>query len=106
MFSADSLGRRPLYPATVSSWFRKIGEVAGVKVRPHQLRHYAATHVAPHLTETEMMGRFGWKTPRMVTRYAEYRRARDTEAAEIMDRKLRLASFDDAPLAEEAASQA
>jgi integrase len=90
LFGADLFGERPLYPSTINGRFRRISEKAEVKVRPHALRHYAATVVAPTLTETEMMGRFGWRSSAMVKRYAEYRAQRDAEAAALMDRALGL----------------
>jgi integrase len=85
LFSPDPIGGRPYHPDTVNVRFKRVANVAGVGVSPHALRHYAATQVAPYLTETEMMGRFGWRTPTMVRRYAEYRAARDAEAAKVMD---------------------
>ena len=90
LFGADLFGERPLYPSTINGRFRRISDKAEVKVRPHALRHYAATVVAPTLTETEMMGRFGWRSSAMVKRYAEYRAQRDAEAAAAMDRALGL----------------
>ncbi len=101
IFSAHPLGEVPLYPSTISARFRRIGkridkenkdkgEPPGVKIHPHQLRHYAATSVAPYLTETEMMGRFGWRTSHMLRRYSEYRAMRDKEAGAVMDRVLNL----------------
>lgn len=90
VFGAGEFGERPLYPSTVNGRFRRISDKAKVTVWPHALRHYAATVVAPTLTETEMMGRFGWRSSAMVKRYAEYRAQRDAEAATMMDRVLGL----------------
>jgi integrase len=91
LYGHDPVGKTPYHPDTVNKRFRDLARKTGITgVTPHGLRHYAATQVAPYLTETEMMGRFGWKTPLMVKRYAEYRAARDAEAAGVMDRVLEL----------------
>jgi integrase len=90
IFSPHDVGERPYHPDSVNARFRKLCKLAEVNISPHELRHYAATQVAPFLTETEMMGRFGWKTNSMVHRYADYLRKRDSEAGAAMDRALRL----------------
>jgi integrase len=104
IFSADPLGCRPLYPSTITARFRKIGKEVGTRVHPHALRHYAATSVAPYLTETEMMGRFGWRTTHMIRRYSEYRAMRDAEAGAVMDRVLGLAPYESETTSEASAS--
>lgn len=86
IFSPDPLGERHYYPQSINTRIRRLAAQQGISnVTPHQLRHYAATKIAPHLTPTEMMGRFGWRDERMVRRYVDYRRTRDAEAAAIMD---------------------
>lgn len=85
LFSADRAGALPYNPDSINARFRRVADRYGVaRVSPHRLRHYAATILAPHLTPTELMGRFGWRSPAMVQRYADYRRAVDTEAARLI----------------------
>jgi integrase len=85
IFSDDVLGSTPYNPDSINARFRRVSKLFGVAlVSPHQLRHYAATILAPHMTSSELMGRFGWRTPAMVQRYADYRRAVDTEAARLI----------------------
>ncbi len=51
-------------------------------LRVHSLRHSSATLVAQQgATTAEMMGRFGWSTPTMATRYSHAVRERDRELA-------------------------
>lgn len=86
IFSPDLLGKMPYHPDSVNARIRKLCKRHDIaNVTPHQLRHYAATKIAPHMPATEVMGRFGWKTQSMVQRYVDYGRARDDEAAAIMD---------------------
>ncbi|HVL82598.1 MAG TPA: site-specific integrase [Actinomycetota bacterium] len=90
---AEATGR-PLYPDTVNNRMERLSLKTGIHVTPHQLRHYAATVVAPFLTETEMQGRFGWKDSRMVRRYAHYRQARDAVASAALGQALGLTRSD------------
>jgi site-specific recombinase XerD len=39
------------------------------KIGPHDLRHTAATHMAPEMSETALMSLFGWNTTAMVRHY-------------------------------------
>ena len=51
-------------------------------LRVHSLRHSSATLAAQNgATTAEMMGRFGWSTAAMVTRYSHAMRERDRELA-------------------------
>lgn len=51
-------------------------------LRVHSLRHSSATLVSQSgATTAEMMGRFGWSTPTMATRYSHAVRERDRELA-------------------------
>ena len=51
-------------------------------LRVHSLRHSSATLAAQSgATTAEMMGRFGWSSPAMVTRYSHALRERDRELA-------------------------
>lgn len=84
-------------PDSINKRFRKIVTETGVRITPHMLRHHAATAVAPFLTETDMMGRFGWRTSTMVRRYVDYKGAKDHEAAEHADRALGMAKKEEAP---------
>lgn len=55
-------------------------------LRVHSLRHSNATLVAQGgATTAEMMGRFGWSSPAMVTKYSHAMKERDKEAANKLD---------------------
>jgi integrase len=66
---------------------RAAGKTAAVAIgrptlRVHSLRHSSATLAAQSgATTSEMMGRFGWATPAMATRYSHAVRERDRELA-------------------------
>jgi integrase len=94
LFSPDVDGRSPLMPDSINKRFRAIVVKTGVRITPHMLRHHAATAVAPFLTETDMMGRFGWRTSTMVRRYVDYKGAKDREAGEHADRALGMSTED------------
>ena len=67
LFSPDALGELPYSPDSVNARIAKVCRRNRIApVSPHELRHYAATILAPHMTPTELMGRFGWKTQTMV----------------------------------------
>jgi integrase len=92
IFSTAVDGSAPYNPDSINARFRRVARIFGVTpVAPHQLRHYAATILAPHMTPTELMGRFGWRTQDMVQRYADYRRTVDSEAARLIGESAALA---------------
>lgn len=84
IFSDDSKGARPYNRDSINARFRLVSEKYGVPVvSAHELRHYAATLLAPHMTSTELVGASA-RTPAMVHRCADYKRTVDGEAARLM----------------------
>jgi integrase len=45
IFSSDGCGKTPWHPDTISKWFHKIADAAGVSTTLHGLRHYNATQM-------------------------------------------------------------
>lgn len=89
LFTADY--RSPWYPTTVTHWWARAREAAGVTgVRLHDLRHFVATELfAGGFDEQTTMRRLGHTNP--VTtgkRYATARPARDAAAAIYLEGRL------------------
>jgi integrase/ribosomal protein L40E len=59
--------------ADVTFWFhvKELGlKILGRRIHPHMFRHTKATRDSKHFTDREMMLRFGWKHPEMVSIYS------------------------------------
>ena len=55
----DEYGRPMSYTAT-RLFLQRLGKKLGIKLHPHLFRHSRATHLANHLTESQLKEFFGW----------------------------------------------
>lgn len=92
IFSSDGFGKTPWNPDTVSHWFRKVAEAAGVRTTLHGLRHYNATQMlSSGIDLRTAAGRLGHSGGGSVTLrvYAHRTRPTDQRAAELLAEQLR-----------------
>ena len=87
MFTAPEGG--PARPAAYSHAWRLAKAATGApqRLRPHDLRHHAATLAArsPGITTKELMARIGHGSPRAALRYQHATRERDEQIAAHLD---------------------
>lgn len=89
---------KPYSPASIRKMFRTLTGIGGL--RPHQLRHFHASHLAANgVPVVEMMGRLGWASSASAKPYIHWMKARDQEAAEAIGDVLRRRDGNVVPIA-------
>ena len=86
----DPTARDPIKPDTLTQAFRRLTARSGVKLRFHDLRHFAATtSIAAGADIRTVAGRLGHADPSLTLRiYAHAVEARDREVANILAQAL------------------
>ena len=92
VFSFDPAGRRPMNPDSVTHRFGRLARQLGLRVRLHDLRHYAATQlIAGGVDVRTVSGRIGHAGGGATTLkvYTHFQAAADRRAAELLEQTLR-----------------
>lgn len=92
--AADLTGVSPWRPDGATSRFMRLRDRAGLpNVRLHDLRHALATDMlAAGVDPRTVMGRGGWSSLQILTRYSHFVAAKDREAADQLGGRLRAAT--------------
>jgi integrase len=93
MFSHETDGSRPIRPDGVTQRFTALARRLGVQCRLHDLRHFLVTQlIASGVDVRTVSGRVGHRDGGRTTlgTYAHFQAAQDRQAAELMERLLRL----------------
>jgi integrase/recombinase XerD len=79
-------GRPHVCPGTVWSWIRQVGDLAGVRVTPHQLRHTALTTALEHTRDLRaVMELAGHRDPSVTAGYTRLSEQRLAAAVDALD---------------------
>jgi integrase len=92
VFSFDPASRRPMNPDSVTHRFGRLAKQLGLRVRLHDLRHYAATQlIAGGVDVRTVSGRIGHAGGGATTLkvYTHFQAAADRRAAELLEQTLR-----------------
>jgi integrase len=92
VFSHVSDGLKPIDPDGISHRFLRLARRLGVNCRLHDLRHFMVTQlVAGGVDWRTVSGRAGHADGHMtLATYAHFQQAQDRQAAEFMERLIRL----------------
>jgi integrase len=92
VFSFDPAGRQPMNPDSVTHRFGRLAKQLGLRVRLHDLRHYAATQlIAGGVDVGTVSGRIGHAGGGTTTLrvYTHFQAAADRRAAQLLEQTLR-----------------